>query len=321
MSQTLTWRILPILSIRHGCLTIAGFTNTILIFSNLKITFRSGLWVSEFSIYSHILQIYIFVYTCRKIVCCTLNSQMRCKKWCKKWSGFWHSRRSWFPMVASFREKTSSSMCASITIKSRGFAAWILYCAMCARIFSYWRNICYICRDGNRKSFVRCFTNVLRANNEGGKQKPASNITTWCGCRTYEGFVLAQNNFQVWLRVWKMVVPEGNEKNNNLLVFARETKARFNDLVGNEIEVLQSVKVSFGLKVKFSIERNGETEHMEHYFREDEPHIFNRHDEELIKQEFDRFVERTKGEIESWSVKGSGWVLERIMVAYVNVAR
>ena len=71
-----------------------------------------------------------------------------------------------------------------------------------------------------------------------------------------------------------MVVPEGNENNKNLLVFARETKARFTDLVGNEIEVLQSVKVSLGFKVKFSIERNGETEHMEHYFGEDEPHIF-----------------------------------------------
>ena len=60
---------------------------------------------------------------------------------------------------------------------------------------------------------------------------------------------------------------------------------------------------------------------MEHYFRENEPHVFKRHDEELIKQEFDRFVERAKGEIEGWSVKGSGWVFERIMVAYVNVAR
>ena len=75
------------------------------------------------------------------------------------------------------------------------------------------------------------------------------------------------------------------------------------------------------MKVKFSIERNGETEYMEHYFRENEPHVFNRHDEGLIKGKFDRFVERTKGEIEAWSVKGSGWVIDRIMVAYVNVAR
>ena len=60
---------------------------------------------------------------------------------------------------------------------------------------------------------------------------------------------------------------------------------------------------------------------MEHYFRENEPHVFNRNDEDQIKIEFDRFVERTKGEIEAWSERGSGWVLERIMAAYVNVAR
>ena len=98
-------------------------------------------------------------------------------------------------------------------------------------------------------------------------------------------------------------------------------KQKFTDLVENEIKELKSVKVSFGLKVEFSIERNGETQYMERYFREEEPHVFNGHDKELIKEEFDRFVERAKGEIEGWSAKGSGWVLERIMLAYVNVAR
>ena len=134
-------------------------------------------------------------------------------------------------------------------------------------------------------------------------------------------FILARNDFQEWLRVWKMVVSEGNANNNDLLAFARATQEKFTDLVEREIRELKSVKVSFGLKVKFSMERNGETEYMEHYFREQEPHVFNRHDKELIKQEFDRFVERMKGEIESWSVKRSGWVLQRIMLAYVNVAR
>ena len=111
------------------------------------------------------------------------------------------------------------------------------------------------------------------------------------------------------------------QNNKDLLAFARETKAKFTDLVEKEIKELKSIKVSFGLKVKFSIERNGETEYMEHYFRENEPHVFNRLYEGLIKGEFDRFVERTKGEIEAWSVKGSEWVIDRIMVAYVNVAR
>ena len=137
----------------------------------------------------------------------------------------------------------------------------------------------------------------------------------------YDRFIISQNNFQDWLRVWRMTVSEENPNNKDLFVFARETKEKFTDLVENEIQKLKSVKVSFGLQVEFSIERDGGTQYMEHYFRENEPHVFNRNDEDQIKKEFDRFVERIKGEIESWSERGSGWVLERIMVAYVNVAR
>ena len=82
-------------------------------------------------------------------------------------------------------------------------------------------------------------------------------------------------------------------------MFARENKAKFTDLVEQEIQKLQSVKLSCGLQVQFSIERNGETQYMEHYFKENEPHVFNRNDEELIKQKFDEFIGRTKGEIEN----------------------
>ena len=137
----------------------------------------------------------------------------------------------------------------------------------------------------------------------------------------YDRFLISQNNFQDWLRIWRMDVSEENPNNKDLFVFARKTKEKFTDLVENEIQKLKSVKVSFGLQVEFSIERDGGTQYMEHYFRENEPHVFNRNDEDQIKTEFDRFVERIKGEIESWSERGSGWVLERIMVAYVNVAR
>ena len=136
----------------------------------------------------------------------------------------------------------------------------------------------------------------------------------------YEVFNISQNNFQEWLRIWIMIVSKTNPNNKDLL-FARENKAKFTDLVKQEILKLNSVKVSFGLQVKFSIEKNGETQHMKHYFKEEEPHVFNRHDKELIEQKYDEFIERIKGEIENWSVKGSGWEVERIETAYVNVAR
>ena len=131
----------------------------------------------------------------------------------------------------------------------------------------------------------------------------------------YDRFLLSQNNFQEWLRVWRIGVSKTKPNNKDLLIFASENKAKFTDLVENEIRKLNSIKVSFGLKVRFSIERNGETQHMEHYFREKEPHVFNRHDDELIKQKFDEFIERTKGEIENWSENGSGWEVEMIKIA------
>ena len=53
-------------------------------------------------------------------------------------------------------------------------------------------------------------------------------------------------------------------------------------------------------------------------FSENELHVFNRPDNDQMKRDFDRFVERTKGEIEAWSERGSGWVIERIMQAYVS---
>ena len=71
------------------------------------------------------------------------------------------------------------------------------------------------------------------------------------------------------------------------------------------------------MAVNFSIVRSGERQYEDYYFREDEPHAFYRHEEEMIKQEF---VENAKATIEGLSAKGSGWALERIMVACVNVA-
>lgn len=89
---------------------------------------------------------------------------------------------------------------------------------------------------------------------------------------------------------------QSNANDNDLLVFAKATKAKFTDLIKSETIKLRRF-VSFKLKIKFSIERNCKTQYMEHYFSENEPHIFNRHDEDLNKKEFNRLVERTKGEI------------------------
>ena len=43
----------------------------------------------------------------------------------------------------------------------------------------------------------------------------------------YDRFLISQNNFQDWLRVWRMDVSEENPNNKDLFVFARETKEKF----------------------------------------------------------------------------------------------
>ena len=97
-----------------------------------------------------------------------------------------------------------------------------------------------------------------------------------------------------------------NPNNKDILVFARENKAKITGLVEQEIEKLGSVKVSFGLQVKFTIEREGGAQEMKHYFKEDQPHVFYRNNKELIEQKYEEFMERIRGEIENWSLDGSG---------------
>ena len=137
----------------------------------------------------------------------------------------------------------------------------------------------------------------------------------------YDVFKISQSNFQEWLRVWIMDVSKTNPNNKDILVFARENKEKFTDLIEQEILKLGSVKVSFGLQVQFEIERNGKTEEMTHYFKEGQPHVFNMDNKELIEQKCEEFMERIRGEIEIWSLDGSGWEVEKIETAYVNVAK
>ena len=50
------------------------------------------------------------------------------------------------------------------------------------------------------------------------------------------------------------------------------------------------------MRVKFSIERNGETQYTKHYFLGNEPHVFHmtQYGEYQVKIEFDRFVKERR---------------------------
>jgi len=128
-------------------------------------------------------------------------------------------------------------------------------------------------------------------------------------------FELVRTNCNGWLLVWKMAVPEAYKYKADLLRFAQKTKSRFEEVVENEIKTLKSLKTQFALKVKFSITRDDEKQEMEHYFKQKDPAVFNRNNAATVNSTFRRFIDEVKGEIEAWSQRGSGWVVEGVLEA------
>ena len=131
-------------------------------------------------------------------------------------------------------------------------------------------------------------------------------------------FKIERNEFNQWLRVWKMAVPQGNK---DILKFFQKTKNSFIAVTRDEVQALKSVKLQFGLLVRFSINRNGDVEHMEHYFNRMQPIVINEHNMVTLNHNFNHFVDQVRGEIEAWSERGSGWVVDEILEAIINVAQ
>ena len=95
------------------------------------------------------------------------------------------------------------------------------------------------------------------------------------------------------------------------------------NVVKIELERLGSVKVSIGLgqDVKRYNHEKGEVQVIKHYFAKDPPKIFMKGDsDEKIRQKFEEFIERVKGQTENWTDVGSGWEAGEIDLVYINVA-
>ena len=131
-------------------------------------------------------------------------------------------------------------------------------------------------------------------------------------------FEIARNNFDQWLRVWKMQVTKNNK---DLFKFFQKTKSSFINVCKNEVEALKSVKIQFSLLVKFHMTRQGKLEEMEHYFNRMQPVIVNEHNMDTLSPLLNQFIHEVKGEIEAWSERGSGWIMDKILKAFINVAR
>ena len=115
-----------------------------------------------------------------------------------------------------------------------------------------------------------------------------------------------------------MRVPGGNR---DLLKFFQKTKNRFIEVCENEVRTLKSVKIQFSLLVSFSWNRGEEVQQMEHYFHRMQPAILNEHNMDTLNYLLNQFIDEVKGDIEAWSQKGSGWVIDEILEAFINVAQ
>ena len=131
-------------------------------------------------------------------------------------------------------------------------------------------------------------------------------------------FEIVRNNFDQWLRVWKMQVTKNNK---DLFKFFQKTKTSFINVCTNEVEALKSVKIQFSILVKFHMKREGKMEEMEHYFNRMQPVILNEHNMDTLNPLLNQFIHEVKGEIEAWSERGSGWIMDKILKAFINVAR
>ena len=98
-------------------------------------------------------------------------------------------------------------------------------------------------------------------------------------------------------------------------------KLRFIDVCREEVKALKSVKIQFGLEVRFYIDRNGEVEYMSHYFSRMQPIVLNEHNMDTLNHMMNQFVDEVRGEIEARSQRGSGWVVDEILEAIINVAQ
>jgi len=99
------------------------------------------------------------------------------------------------------------------------------------------------------------------------------------------------------------------------LSLSKKTKSSFIHVTRKEVQELKSAKVQFGLLVKVFINRNGEVEHMAHYFNRAQPIVINEQNMDTLNHIFNQFVDEVRGEIEAWSEIGLGWVVDEILEA------
>ena len=67
--------------------------------------------------------------------------------------------------------------------------------------------------------------------------------------------------------------------------------------------------------------RDEKVEQMDHYFNRMQPVILNENNIDILNPLLNQFIDEVKGEIEAWSERGSGSIMDKILEAFINVAQ
>ena len=114
---------------------------------------------------------------------------------------------------------------------------------------------------------------------------------------------------------------QATNNNKDLFKFFQKKKNSFINVCMNEVEALKSVKIQFSLVVRFYMIRDEKLEQMHHYFNWMRPAILNEHNIDILTHLLNQFIDEVKGEIEAWSERGSGWIMDKILEAFINMAQ
>ena len=109
------------------------------------------------------------------------------------------------------------------------------------------------------------------------------------------------------------------KNNKDLFKFFQKTKNSFINVCTSEVETMKSVKIQFSLLVRFHMIRDEKVEQIDHYFNRMQPVILNENNIDILNPLLNQFIDEVKGEIEAWSERGSGWIMGKILEAFINV--
>ena len=121
------------------------------------------------------------------------------------------------------------------------------------------------------------------------------------------------------LRTWEITIPSGHQLEADPLVALEGLREEIKRKLVEEILALQGVRSRLALDIKLRKDKeNGQTEHRRVVLRSNQSTILQAHE---IDEELNKAFPTILGRLEAFTNEGSGWVVERVEVLMLVIAR